>query len=344
MAEILNTDRILARIDEIFDKQGGKCDRLILIPHRFSHLFPLHAMPLENGDLLCDRFERGVNYASSSQLLQLTQTQQRPDFQRLFAIQDPEENLAYSILEVETIRSFFSPATVLAIKSAREADVKTHPELSLAHCNHFSCHGEFNLESPLKSALRLAEIKQSDSGSSEDGYLTLAEIFALNLKKSRLVTLSACETGMADPNSISDEYISLSSGFLFAGSPSVVNGLWIADDFSTSLLMMKFYENLQQFPQREAGTVALALNQAQKWLRNLTSEDCETYLNSLEPQWDSIIANLQKKEGKRVKAAIKGARKQILERRPHPFANPYYWRLSPLLDFRIHHPWHCRNF
>ncbi|MGK7900778.1 MAG: CHAT domain-containing protein [Hormoscilla sp.] len=323
LAEILNIDQTLAEVDSIFAPQGIKCDRLILVPHRFLHLLPLHAMPLEKGGLLCDRFD--VGYAPSCQLLQLTQTQQRPDFQRLFAIQDPEENLAYSILEVETIRSFFSPATVLATKAAREEDVKTHPELSLAHCNHFSCHGEFNLESPLESALRLAEIKQSDSGSSEDGYLTLAEIFALNLTQSRLVTLSACETGIVDVSKPIDEYVSLPSGFLFAGSPSVVCSQWKADDFSTSLLMMKFYENLQLFPQRENGTVALALNQAQKWLRNLTCKDGEEFLDFIEPQWKLVIANLPEEEGERVTAAIKGARKRMLKRPPYPFANPYYW-------------------
>ncbi|MEM1168918.1 MAG: CHAT domain-containing protein [Cyanobacteria bacterium P01_H01_bin.35] len=325
LAKILKIDETLAEIDSIFARQRIKCNRLLLVPHRFLHLLPLHALPLANGDLVCDKFPKGVSYAPSCQLLQLTQKRQRPDFNRLFAIQNPTEDLVFTNLEVETVRSFFSPATVLAAQAAREAEVKTHPELSLAHCNHFSCHGEFNLESPLKSALRLAETKQSNSENTEDGFLTLAEIFALNLTQSRLVTLSACETGMADFNSLSDEYISLPSGFLFAGSPSVVSSLWAVSDISTSFLMMKFYENLQQFPHQESGTVALALNQAQKWLRNLTSEDCETFLDSLEPQWDSIIAKLPKREGKRVKAAIKGARQQILQRRPCPFANPYYW-------------------
>ncbi|MDY7002886.1 MAG: CHAT domain-containing tetratricopeptide repeat protein [Cyanobacteriota bacterium] len=325
LAKILKIDLTLAEIDSIFARQGIKCDRLILVPHRFLHLLPLHALPLCNGDLVSDKFPQGVGYAPSCQLLQLTQKRDRPDFNRLFAIQNPTEDLVFTNLEVETVRSFFSPATVLATKAALEAKVKTHPELSLAHCNHFSCHGEFNLESPLKSALRLAETKQPNSENTEDGLLTLAEIFALDITQSRLVTLSACETGIADPNSISDEYVSLPSGFLFAGSPSVVSSLWEVSDISTSFLMMKFYENLQQFPQRESGSVALALNKAQKWLRNLTSEDCQTFLDFLQPQWDSIIAKLPKREGKRIKAAIRGVRKQILERSPRPFANPYYW-------------------
>ena len=63
-----------------------------------------------------------------------------------------------------------------------------------------------------------------------------------------------------------------------------------------------------------SGTVALALNQAQKSLRNLTSADGEKLLDSLQPQWDTLVSKLPKKEGKRVNAAIKGARKQIRDR------------------------------
>ncbi|NEQ63682.1 MAG: hypothetical protein F6K53_42830 [Moorea sp. SIO4A1] len=68
LATILDIDNIISKIDGIFEKVGGKCDRLILVPHRFLHLFPLHALPLSKGNLLIDRFERGVSYAPSSQL------------------------------------------------------------------------------------------------------------------------------------------------------------------------------------------------------------------------------------------------------------------------------------
>jgi CHAT domain-containing protein len=64
LAKILHLEDILKLVPDT-------CPRLILIPHRFLHLFPLHALPLANGDLLCDRFPNGVGYAPSCQLLQL---------------------------------------------------------------------------------------------------------------------------------------------------------------------------------------------------------------------------------------------------------------------------------
>ena len=44
--------------------------RLILIPHWLLHLFPLHALPLTDGEFLLDRFLEGIQYAPSCQLLQ----------------------------------------------------------------------------------------------------------------------------------------------------------------------------------------------------------------------------------------------------------------------------------
>jgi CHAT domain-containing protein len=284
------------------------------------HILPLHALPLGKGgqqgrqtthNCLLDQFPRGVRYAPSCQLLQLSQNQQRPDFHHLFAIQNPTDDLLYTNLEVETIRSSFSSAQVLVKQAATKAALNVNQDLRIAHCGHFSCHGSFNLASPLESALILANEER----------LTLAEIFGLALNQCRLVTLSACETGMTGLNDITDEYISLPSGFLYAGSPSVVSSLWEVSDLSTAFLMIKFYENFSQCPQQEAGAVAVALNQAQKWLRNLTIEEGEEFLEKLQPQIEEIF----KGKPRSAKAFLTGCYKRINNCGTHPFANPFDW-------------------
>jgi CHAT domain-containing protein len=157
--------------------------------------------------------------------------------------------------------------------------------------------------------------------------LTLGEIFALTLSKCRLVTLSACETGLTDPRSISDEYISLPSGFLYAGALAVVSSLWAVSDLSTCFLMIKFYENLKNFLKLEAGDVAIALNQAQLWLRDLTSEEFEAVFAKYQLQIDKIVAQLSKGDRFEFQDSLDQARKKIQapDRQPKPFANPYYW-------------------
>ncbi len=159
------------------------------------------------------------------------------------------------------------------------------------NCAHFSCHGYFNYEKARKSALILADAHKpapaepnpelylplSDNEVLDlDQCLTLDAVFALKLEQCRLVTLSACETGLIDFTNTSDEYISLTSGFLVAGSRAVVSSLWTVNDLSTALLMIKFYENL-----RKQMSLAVALNQAQFWLRDLTKEKLEKYVENL---------------------------------------------------------------
>ncbi len=315
LSEILHLDEILTLIPET-------CNQLILIPHRFLHLFPLHALPLSDGTYLldCDRCRAGLRYAPSCQLLQLTQKQKRSDFSRLFAIQDPEQNLLFANSVVETIRHYFPRnAQILVREEASKETLNnaTNAEfLRLAHCLLFSGHGVFNYESPLQSCLKLANNTR----------LTLSEIFSMNLSQCSLVTLSACETGLADPTSISDEYISLPSGFLFAGTPRVVCSLWEVSSISTTLLIREFYKNLfDDFRTHQSLDFVLALNKAQKWLRELTSEQCEAIVrDEIEPQVQEIIKQLPGKR-RRYQASLDSAFKGIRDRQPHPFASPYYW-------------------
>jgi len=332
LADILHVDQIFSY------PQLENCDRLILIPHRFLHLLPLHALPLanresgrENGGeesscvplpCLLDRFSRGVSYAPSCQLLQLTQNQQRPNFTHLFAIQNPTGDLDYTDIEVATIRQKFHPYDRVLVKdAAKKANLASH-NLEQANLAHFSCHGYFNLEDPLRSALLLADcqitLAPADANPSRylpllDGSvldlqqcLTLGEIFALDLSQCRLVTLSACETGLTDFRNVSDEYINLPSGFLYAGSPSVIASLWAVNDLSTALLMIKFYENLC-----DDTSVAVALNAAQLWLRDATTLELQAWASHLK---------LATQLTQQIERTL-----EWFDSDEQPFHQPYYW-------------------
>jgi len=324
LAEILHIDDILTRIDDIFKQQGARCDRLILIPHRYLHLFPLHALPLADGNLLLDRFPKGVGYAPSCQLLQLAQKreQHRHHFSRLLAIENPTRSnlspLAGTKLQLEQICQHFDSdsSIILREQEATEA-VLLKEQMRSPHCVHFCCHGSFNFGSPLKSALHLAD---PDGKLGADADLTLGKIFEkLNLEQCRLVTFSACETGIADPTSISDEYISLVSGFLYAGSPSVISTLWAVQQAATNLFMIEFYKNLKQLLPLKPGSVAIALNKTQKWLRMLTGEELGKILES--PEFQRHFVDVPKNpENKLFKESLEAAK-----RKPFPYQNPYYW-------------------
>jgi CHAT domain-containing protein len=310
----------ILHIDEIFDQIPKHCDRLILIPHRFLHIFPLHVLPVasqnsENSPCLLDLFANGVSYAPSCQILRQVQQRKRPDFQSLFAIQNPTEDLDYADLEVDGILNFFSSHQVLSYKQATKATLLQQiPQLKEANYLHFACHGSFNFKSPQDSCLLLAESVDEKKYLDLSKCLTLGNLFEreFRLDNCRLVILSACETGLIDFTNISDEYIGLPSGFLYAGSTSVVSSLWAVNDLSTAFLMIKFSHNLQA-AMTDSGdfSIAVELQKAQLWLRDVTTEELQTWVSQLK---------LSPKQAQKICDYL-----DLFDSDEKLFQNPVYW-------------------
>ncbi len=119
---------------------------------------------------------------------------------------------------------------------------------------HIATHGYADPEVPEFSGLLLA-------GTGEEPYsvLTAQEVYLWDLQ-ARLVTLSACQTGMG--RSVEGEgLLGLTRAFIYAGAQDVVCSLWPVADQSTQKLMGAFYANL-----KTSATVEEALTQAQRSL------------------------------------------------------------------------------
>ncbi|MDB9505745.1 CHAT domain-containing protein [Microcystis aeruginosa CS-338/01] len=324
----LNQLSEILHIDELLELIPKSCSRLILIPHWFLHIIPLHCLPLKNGQFLYQRFSNGVGYVPSCQLLKLVKLSQRENFTRLFAIKNPTRKdlkpLLGANLEIERISQGFATEKTIIIgelEASEQTLENRRQELQESHCIHFSCHGKFDNESPRDSALMLAD---PDGNLGELANLTLAEVFEkFDLRECRLVTFSACESGIIESkaDSISDEYVGLPSGFLFAGSSSVVSTLWTVDPLATTLFMAKFYHALKRISIQDQGSIAIVLNNTQTWLRTLNSQKLAQTKNSQEFQQllDRVF------ESKRDRRKFQDLLEAAVKRQPYPFANPYYW-------------------
>lgn len=102
---------------------------------------------------------------------------------------------------------------------------------------------------------------------------TAEELVGLNLKNCKLVSLSACKTGLGTGLN-GQGVIGLRSAILAAGARSILMSLWSVDDDATEQLMQKFYSYL--LDPKNPLTEIDALKKAQEDIRS-------------QPQWQSPI-------------------------------------------------------
>lgn len=168
--------------------------------------------------------------------------------------------------EAEALKGLLRGATVLTGSKATEAALKLVPSPSILH---IATHGFFLSdarkerqegayralydsdpsgrmlmgENPLlRSGLALAGFNKGKSGS-EDGVLTALEASGLDLTGTKLVVLSACETGVGDVLNGEGVY-GLRRALVIAGTESQVMSLWQVSDAATRDLMIDYYKGL----------------------------------------------------------------------------------------------------
>jgi|GEM_PF-5203349 len=106
---------------------------------------------------------------------------------------------------------------------------------------HLATHALLDDGNPLYSRLALAP---SGSGSKEDGWVHTYELFGMQMQAD-LAILNACNTGDGALQR-GEGLLGLSTGFAFAGVPSIYMNHWEADDREGATLLTTFLENLKQ--------------------------------------------------------------------------------------------------
>ena len=171
--------------------------------------------------------------------------------------------LAGTADEARSIKSLFPEAEVLTGRQATKAALK---RVEAPRVLHIATHGFFlddagdstnavtgtraisakvEIKNPLlRSGLALAGANLNRNGS-DSGILTALEASDLNLWGTKVVTLSACETGVGEVKNFEGVY-GLRRAFFLAGAETLLMSLWPVSDRVTRETMTAFYTGLKE--------------------------------------------------------------------------------------------------
>jgi CHAT domain-containing protein len=155
--------------------------------------------------------------------------------------------------EAQAIKKSFAQANVITGMQASESSLK---RVSAPQILHIATHGFFltdanaqnkeeRIINPLvRSGLALAGANVR-SNENDDGILTALEASGLNLWGTKLVTLSACDTGLGEVKN-GDGVYGLRRAFLLAGAETLLMSLWSVSDYVSRQIMAQYYAGLKQ--------------------------------------------------------------------------------------------------
>lgn len=146
--------------------------------------------------------------------------------------------------EARQVASYYDSYCLLTGDEAGEPRVEM--EMERSHIIHLAVHSVFNQHTPLRSRLLLTKQRRTTlSGDSSTGVLEAREIYQMKLAPTRMVVLSACQSGV-EQNYGGEGMISLARPFLAVGVPLVVASLWPVDSDATAELMISFHKHRRE--------------------------------------------------------------------------------------------------
>jgi CHAT domain-containing protein len=316
-------------LDRLVTEHLQDTSELILIPHLYLHIIPFAALPLkESQQYLGDRFR--LRYAPGCQVLKFCTDRDELSQQQYGTVENTTEDLPFSAIEGEAIAQIFQIDDVFRLRGSQQATIDAYKQL-LNQVNSVvsSHHAQSRLDNPMESALQLANGRQ----------VTLADLLSPAWRFAYLgdVFLSCCETGLSMPKSLTDELLTLGTGFLCAGARSVISSLWSVDDLSAAVLSKLYHQYRADGEDR-----TVALQKAQQELRHMSGaqlqEDSRNeFIPALRAQQEQLehhrqVARRQQQqaEAERYAKLIDRIEKSIMHledmcEQPLPFNHPMHW-------------------
>ena len=244
------------------EKYLDKAKALVIIPDKILNYLPFIALTSPvNSAYLIEDYE--VSVAPSATLFvnlsaAARRLNQQPN-EHLLIVGDPLFNrktfkslrqLPASFAEASSVGQLYTDHELLLREDATEASVKR--EVEKADVVHFAMHFVLNEQSEMLSGFPLTPEAVKVESTDADGFLQSFEIAHLNLRRTRLAVLSACQTGIEKQYG-GEGAVGAVRPFLVAGVPTVVASLWAVDSDASAELMVSFHRHrLNRVPAAQA--------------------------------------------------------------------------------------------
>jgi CHAT domain-containing protein/Flp pilus assembly protein TadD len=213
-----------------------KTPKIGIIPHGVLHYLPFAALT-DGVRFFGD--EKTLFTLPSASILPFIKKKGSVSAASLLAVaKDRNEGLSLltgAAQEVNTIAGIYKTKSLIGPDATESAFKNNSANFDILL---IAAHGELNSSNSLFSRIILTPDKTSD------GLLEVHEIYDLDLSRTSLVVLSACETQLGGQTR-GDEIIGLNRAFIYAGASTVVASLWNVDDESTKSLMTTYFTLLK---------------------------------------------------------------------------------------------------
>jgi CHAT domain-containing protein/Tfp pilus assembly protein PilF len=228
---------------------------LCIIPHGPLYTLPFHA--LHDGDQYLIEWESiSFSYSASVSTLSWFLNHNITPPQNCLAFADPKSELPplpFARQEIASIQETLGQdrCSIVTGDQATRNKLYTAAENNEFDTWHLATHAVFIEQAPHLSYIQMASTQ-------DDGHMFAFEIADLP-SAPKMVVASACETALTG-EAAGDELNGLLFSFIAAGSQTVIASLWPVADLSTTSLMIRFYEQIQNSSPYNA---ALGLRNAQ---------------------------------------------------------------------------------
>ena len=248
----------------VHDKLKGN-KRVYLSSDGVYHLLNVPTIKDANGKYILEAYDTYA-YTGAADIIEVSNTSTSNHNIRLIGSPEFSEvtigstvstpvSLPGTLKEVQSISDLFKQSEwKVTLSSGFEASEGVVKKIESPYVLHIATHGYFledieasrdnanRSENPLmRSGLILAKSKNSSDAFS-DGVLTAYETMNLSLDQTRLVVLSACQTGQGKVKNGEGVY-GLQRALRSSGAASIILSLWKVNDTVTQELMVQFYLN-----------------------------------------------------------------------------------------------------